>query len=129
MAATPETGPAGMDGWVENWRARLRGAGSAGLLARGAARACGALPRCSQGLDLDSGDQADAESLEHLAGPVDGDAVVLVALVAGDGGLMTSESARPENRPLRTPMTGKGDIGRSIKDRRMEGHSPEPSLA
>jgi hypothetical protein len=26
-------------------------------------------------------------------------------------------------------MTGKGDIGRSIKDRRMEGHSPQPSLA
>jgi hypothetical protein len=26
-------------------------------------------------------------------------------------------------------MTGNGDIGRSIKDRRMEGHLPEPSLA
>ena len=108
---------------------RLRGARSAGLLAGGAEWRRRALPRCSQRLDLDSGDQADAESFEHLAGPVDGDAVVLVALVAGDGGLMTSESARPENRPARTPMTGNGDIGRSIKDRRMEGHLPEPSLA
>jgi hypothetical protein len=52
------------------------------------------LPRCSQGLELDSGDQAHAESFKHLAGPVDGDAVVLVALVARDGGLVDLEPAR-----------------------------------
>jgi len=74
--------------------ARLRGARSAGLLARGAAWRRRALPRGSQGLDLDSRHQADADSFEHLAGAVDGDAGVLVALVAEDCGLVDLQPAR-----------------------------------